>query len=117
MFSLSQDLVYNNILYEGGNVLLQPTLQFCVEEWKSLLWKKFRKIVFHLQHRIYKARQMGNYKLVSRLQGLFFKSRAARFFAIRQVNQLNKGKITPRLNGITKLNQKGRLLIFEEIKN
>ena len=46
-----------------------------------------------------------------------FKSRAARFLAIRQVIQLNKGKITPGVDGIAKLNEKERLLIFEEIKN
>ena len=60
---------------------------------------------------------MGNYKLVSRLQRLLFKSRAARFLEIRQVTQLNKGKITPLVDRIAKLNEKGRLLIFEEIKN
>ena len=96
---------------------MQPTLKLCVEEWKSLPWKKFQKIVFRFQHRIYKARQTGNYKLVSRLQRLLFKSRAVRFLAIRQVTQLNKGEITPGIDGIAKLNEKGRLLIFEEIKN
>ena len=62
---------------------------------------------------------MGNDKLVSRLQRLLFKSRAARFLAIRhrQVTQLNKRKITPGVYGIAKLNEIGRLLIFEEIKN
>ena len=60
---------------------------------------------------------MGNYKLVSRLQRLLFKSRAARFLEIRQVTQLNKGKITPGVDGLAKLNAKGRLLMFEEIKN
>ena len=79
---------------------MQPTLKLSVEEWKSLPWKKFRKIVFRFQHRIYKARQMGNYKLVSRLQRLLFKSRAVRFLAIRQVTQLNKGKITPGVDGM-----------------
>ena len=116
-FSLSKDLVYNNILYEGGNNFMQLTLKLCVEEWKSLPWKKFRKIVFHLQHRIYKARQMGNYKLVSRLQRLLFKSRAARFLSIHPVTQLNKENITPGVDGITQRNEKERLLIFEEIKN
>ena len=60
---------------------------------------------------------MGNYKLVSRLQRLLFKSRAAKFLAIRQVTQLNKRKITPGVDGIATLNEKGRLLIFKEIKN
>ena len=55
---------------------------------------------------------MGNYKLVSRLQRLLFQSRAARFLAIRQVTQPNKGKITPGVDGIAKLNKKVRLLIF-----
>ena len=46
-----------------------------------------------------------------------FKSRAARLLAIRQVTQLNKEKITPGVDRIAKLNEKERLLIFEEIKN
>ena len=79
--------------------------------------EKISKIVFHLQDRIYKAPPTGNYKLVSRLQWLLFKSRAARFLAIRQITQLNKGKITPRIDGIAKLNEKEKILIFAEIKN
>ena len=33
------------------------------------------------------------------------------------MTQLNKGKFTAGIDGIARLNEKGRLLIFEEIKN
>ena len=60
---------------------------------------------------------MGKYKLVNRLQRLLFKSRAARFLAIRQVTQLNKGKVTAAIDGIVRLNEKRRLEIFKELQH
>nr|AJA41246.1 putative maturase [Porphyridium purpureum] len=96
---------------------MQPTLKSCVEDWKALPWKQFQKQVFRLQHRIYKAQQIGNYKLVHKLQRLLFSSRAARFLAIRQVTQLNTGKVTAGVDGKAKLNEKERLNLFDSIKN
>nr|AJA41244.1 putative maturase [Porphyridium purpureum] len=95
---------------------MQPTLKSCVEDWKALPWKQFQKQVFRLQHRIYKAQQIGNYKLVHKLQRLLFSSRAARFLAIRQVTQLNTGKVTPGIDGKAKLNEKERLEMFNSLK-
>nr|YP_008965761.1 putative reverse transcriptase [Porphyridium purpureum]BAO23737.1 putative reverse transcriptase [Porphyridium purpureum] len=94
---------------------MQPTLKSCVEDWKNLPWKQFQKQVFRLQHRIYKAQQIGNYKLVHKLQRLLFSSRAAKFLAIRQVTQLNTGKVTPGVDGISKLNEKERFGLFDEL--
>jgi group II intron reverse transcriptase/maturase len=94
---------------------MQP-MSNCVEDWKALPWKKFQKDVFRLQHRIYKAQQNGNYKLVQRLQRLLFTSRAGKFLAIRQVSQLNVGKRTPGIDGISKLNERKRLQLFENLK-
>jgi retron-type reverse transcriptase len=96
---------------------MQPTRQKYVEAWKTLPWKKFRKQVFRLQHRIYKAQQKENYKLVKKLQRLFFKSRAAKFLAIRQVTQLNRGKVTAGIDGISKLQERERFELFEDLKN
>nr|AJA41226.1 putative maturase [Porphyridium purpureum]AJA41228.1 putative maturase [Porphyridium purpureum]AJA41231.1 putative maturase [Porphyridium purpureum]AJA41233.1 putative maturase [Porphyridium purpureum]AJA41235.1 putative maturase [Porphyridium purpureum] len=96
---------------------MQPTLKSCVEDWKALPWKQFQKQVFRLQHRIYKAQQIGNYKLVHKLQRLLFSSRATRFLAIRQVTQLNTGKVTAGVDGKAKLNEKERFEMFNSLKD
>ena len=48
-------------------------------------WKKFEKVVFRLQKRLYAARKQGNLKKVKRWQRLLLKSRAALFLAVRKV--------------------------------
>ncbi|BAZ14575.1 reverse transcriptase homolog [Calothrix sp. NIES-4071] len=64
------------------------------ESWKNLNWKKFRKDLFRLQRRLFKAIETGNKRKALLLQKLILKSRAARLLAIRQVTQLNAGKKT-----------------------
>ena len=79
------------------------------ESWKTLPWKKFRKIVFRLQRRIYKAIQLGDMAKCRNLQKLLLRSYAARMLAIRQVTQLNAGKKTAGIDGKLALNFKERL--------
>ena len=69
------------------------------ELWKSFKWKKFQKILFRLQRRIYKAVQVGDKRKARSLQKLILKSQAARLLAIRQVTQLNAGKKTAGIDG------------------
>ena len=64
------------------------------ESWKALPWKKFRRNLFRLQKRVYKAVQVGDKRKARLLQKLILKSTSARFLAIRQVSQLNAGKKT-----------------------
>ena len=78
------------------------------ELWKSLPWKKFRKNLFRLQVRVYKAIRTGNKRKARQLQKLILRSRAARFLAIRQVTQLNSGKKTAGIDGKTALTFKER---------
>lgn len=78
------------------------------ELWNTLPWKKFRREVFRLQTRLYKAVQAGNLRKVNRLQRLILRSRSARFLAIRQVTQLNQGKKTAGVDGKKSLNFKQR---------
>lgn len=85
------------------------------EAWKQLPWKKFRKIVFRLQARIYAAQRRGDYKLVKSLQRLLLGSRAAKFLAVRQVTQLNSGKKTAGVDGKVALTPKQRLDLVEEL--
>lgn len=69
------------------------------ESWKDLPWKKFRKSLFRLQLRVFKAVKAGDKRRACQLQKLILKSRAARFLAIRQVSQLNSGKKTAGIDG------------------
>jgi len=69
------------------------------ELWKKLPWKKFRRDLFRLQKRVFKAVSVGDKRKAKYLQKLILKSIAARFLAIRQVTQLNAGKKTAGVDG------------------
>lgn len=86
------------------------------ELWRTLPWKKFRREVFRLQHRLYKAIQSGNNRKVNRLQRLVLRSRSARFLAIRQVTQLNQGKKTAGIDGVKSLNNQQRFELEEKLR-
>jgi retron-type reverse transcriptase len=76
------------------------------ESWKKLPWKKFRRNLFRLQRRVYKAVLVGDKRKAKSLQKLILKSTAARLLAIRQVTQLNTGKKTAGIDGKKSLNFK-----------
>ena len=78
------------------------------ESWKSLNWKKFRKNLFRLQCRTFKAIRAGDKRKALSLQKLILKSFSARFLAIRQVTQLNAGRKTAGVDGKQSLNFKER---------
>lgn len=78
------------------------------ESWKNLNWKKFRKDLFRLQNRVFKAIREGDKRKALSLQKLILKSKAARLLAIRQVTQLNAGRKTAGIDGKKLLNFKER---------
>ena len=86
------------------------------ESWKNLPWKKFRKDLFRLQRRVFKAVRAGNKRKARFLQKLILKSRAARLLAIRQVTQLNAGKKTAGIDGKKALDFKERFELEELLK-
>lgn len=86
------------------------------ESWKNLPWKKFRKDLFRIQRRIFKAVRAGNTRKARFLQKLILKSQAARFLAIRQVTQLNAGKKTAGIDGVKSLDFTGRFLLETILK-
>jgi len=91
------------------------TLKMEVDNWKALPWKRFQKVVFRLQTRIYKARKNGDRKLVNKLQKLLLNSKAAKYLAVRQVTQLNQGKATAGGDGKTALNCKERMQLTQDL--
>ena len=92
------------------------TSHFENELWESKPWKKFEKVVFRLQQRIYKASREGNERKVKKLQRLLLKSRSAKFLAVRQVTQLNAGKKTPGIDGKSSLNDAERIQLIKELQ-
>jgi RNA-directed DNA polymerase len=86
------------------------------ESWKNLNWKKFRKDLFRLQCRVFKAIRAGDKRKALSLQKLIFKSKAARFLGIRQVSQLNAGKKTAGIDGKKSINFDERFELSELLK-
>ncbi len=86
------------------------------ESWKTLPWKQFRRNLFRLQKRVYKAVQAGDKRKAMSLQKLILKSKAARLLAIRQVTQLNAGKKTAGIDGKKLLTHEERFELEELLK-
>ncbi|MBN3925429.1 reverse transcriptase domain-containing protein [Nostoc sp. NMS4] len=86
------------------------------ESWKALPWKKFRRNLFRLQKRVFKAVQVGDKRKARSLQKLILKSTSARFLAIRQVSQLNAGKKTAGIDGKKSLSFEERFNLEELLK-
>ncbi|MBD2468916.1 reverse transcriptase domain-containing protein [Nostoc sp. FACHB-145] len=86
------------------------------ESWIKLKWKQFRKNLFRLQSRVFKAVRAGNKRKALSLQKLILKSLAARFLAIRQVTQLNAGKKTAGIDNKKSLTPKERFKLEETLK-
>ena len=85
------------------------------ELWQRLPWKTFRKNLFRLQRRIFKAVREGDMAKVKNLQKLVLKSTSAKLLAIRQITQLNKGKKTAGIDGIKSLNFIQRFQVFFQL--
>ncbi|MEH1938290.1 MAG: reverse transcriptase domain-containing protein [Nostoc sp.] len=86
------------------------------ESWKALPWKKFRRNLFRLQKRVYKAVLVGDKRKARSLQRLILKSTSARFLAIRQVSQLNAGKKTAGIDGKKSLTFSERFYLEEWLR-
>ncbi len=86
------------------------------ESWRALPWKKFRRNLFRLQKRVYKAVQVGDKRKARFLQKLILKSTSARFLAIRLVSQLNAGKKTAGIDGKKSLSFEERFNLEEQLK-
>ncbi|WP_324610996.1 reverse transcriptase domain-containing protein [Moorena producens] len=87
------------------------------ELWKSQKWKKLRQNLFRLQKRVYKAVRDGDLRKARSLQKLILKSRAAQLLAVRQVTQLNKGKKTAGVDGLSSLDYRERMELVEVLNH
>ena len=63
-------------------------------DWSQVNWRKARKIVRNLRQRVFRARKLGQWKQLRRLQKLLIRSRANLLLSVRQITQVNIGKQT-----------------------
>ena len=63
-------------------------------DWSQIDWNKTRKTVKNLRQRIFRARKLGQWKQLRRLQKLLIRSRSNLLLSIRQITQVNNGKQT-----------------------
>ena len=65
-----------------------------LEDWSQINWRKSNKVVKNLRQRIFRARQLGNWKRLRNLQKLMLRSHANLLLSIRLITQVNTGKQT-----------------------
>ncbi len=65
-----------------------------LEDWSQINWRKIKKTVKNLRQRIFRARQLGNWRRLRSLQKLMLRSSANLLLSIRQITQVNAGKQT-----------------------
>lgn len=63
-------------------------------DWAQVNWKKARRIVRNLRQRIFRARKLGLWKQLRRLQKLSIRSLSNLLLSVRQITQVNTGKQT-----------------------
>ncbi len=66
-----------------------------LRDWSDINWRKVNKLLRNLQRRIFRARKLGQWKQLRRLQKLLLKSYANLLNSVRQITQINQGKNTP----------------------
>ncbi|RMG53552.1 MAG: group II intron reverse transcriptase/maturase [Gammaproteobacteria bacterium] len=64
-------------------------------DWSQVNWVKVYKLIRNLQRRIFRARKLGQWKQLRRLQKLLLKSYANLLESVRRITQDNQGKNTP----------------------
>ncbi len=65
-----------------------------LKEWSQIDWREARKRVKNLRERIFRARKLGQWKQLRRLQKLLIRSRAYLLLTVGQITQVNQGKAT-----------------------
>ena len=83
--------------------------------WNDINWCRNRKLVRNLRQRIYRASRQGDNRKLRSLQRLMLKSRANRELSIRQVTQINKGRLTAGVDKLVVKTPQGRTRLVKEV--
>lgn len=86
------------------------------EQWRKVPWNKFEKQIREIQERIYDASVRNDSKSVRTLQKVLVGLTPAKFIAVRQISQDNRGKRTAAgVDGIASLTYKQRIALVNEL--
>jgi RNA-directed DNA polymerase len=84
--------------------------------WRDTNWKKIELRLNIFQNEIYAAKKNNNIQKVRKLQKLILNSYEIKKLAVRKVTQLNRGKKAAGVDGISKLNEKQRVWLVDNLK-
>ncbi len=87
-----------------------------IEPWEGLPKFEYEKQTFHLQRRIFQCSLKGDLKGAHRIQKLLIKSQAARYVAVSQVSERNKGRDTAGIDGLASLNSKQKWQLLQTLR-
>ena len=85
--------------------------------WNDINWCRNRKLVRNLRQRIYRASRQADHRKLRSLQRLMLKSRANRELSIRQVTQINKGRLTAGVDKLVVKTPEARTRLVEEVSH
>lgn len=85
-------------------------------EWYTLNWWKLEYQVDRLQRRIFRATRDEEWNKVKSLQKLLVRSRCARLLAIREITQVNTGRLTPGVDDRLYLTAEEREELYRELE-
>jgi RNA-directed DNA polymerase len=85
------------------------------DEWRSLPWKIFRKNLYRLQCRIYKAAKEGDKDSIIKLQSLLLGSNCSKYLAVKHVTQFNTREKKSGIDGVSSLNTGQRLTLAADL--
>jgi RNA-directed DNA polymerase len=81
-----------------GSEMTANGLKKPLEDWSQIDWKKIFKAVRNLRQRIFRARQLGDYRRLRSLQKLMLRSCSNLLLSVRQITQTNAGKETAEID-------------------
>ena len=65
-----------------------------LKDWSQVNWRQAKKSVRNLRQRIFRAKQLGDFRKLRNLQKLMLRNYANLLLAVRQITQTNNGKKT-----------------------
>ena len=85
-------------------------------DWSQINWQQVNKLLRNLQRRIFRAKKLGQWKQLRRLQKLLLRSYANLLSSVRQITQINQGKKTPGVDGEVIDTPEGRVKLVNSWK-
>ena len=85
-------------------------------DWRSIDWRRVEHDVRRLRQRIFTASQAGDLKKVRSLQKLMLRSFANTLASVRRVTELNAGRKTAGVDGMTVVTAPGKAVLADWVQ-